>query len=279
MTSSAPEHTADEAGGEAIFSSDGLPSLVGLLPPPLPTVASRISGTGRDENDDAVIEDDSGVDPRVAFETFADRRNDDAGWSVLSSSGGGRSSGDETFSSADDPRRRLFRLRAEIDQLEAQLAEEGSATSTAARGAEEDALHSMALELKSRLDAMGIGGDFASLSTMIRGRQDDLSRVILRDLEKIAAGAKGDTADSKKEENQSGKIIYELFKESASMNASSSREAMLEQRLRKLETAMGVKGAEGEKSLLIRLEEAERLSKEVDAKEIEKIAAKAKVIR
>jgi len=280
MTSSANEHTADEAGGEAVFSSDGLPSLAAPLPPPLRSVPSS---TGDSGNDDAVVEEDSVMDPHSAFDAFAIGREGSAGWSALSSPSGYGISGRGDVNAADDPRRRLFRLRAEIDELEGQLATEGSKLAT--EGSIEN-FQSMVLELKARLDAMGICGESAYLAALIRGRQDDLSRVISRDLEKFLGDSEGISADSVKAENQSGQIVYELYKSAGlSLNAppsTASREAELEERLRKLEVVLGAGGGrseEGGKSLLERLEEAERISKEVDAKEVEKVAAKAKVIR
>ncbi|KAL7467222.1 hypothetical protein ACHAXS_007477 [Conticribra weissflogii] len=280
MTSSANEHTADEAGGESIFSSDGLPSIAAPLPPPLRPLPSA---NGENGYGDAVIEEESVLDPHSAFESFAVGGEGSAGWSALSSPSGYVTSKREDDKAAEDPRRRFFRLRAEIDELEAQLAAEGSSWAT--EGSDEH-FQSMTLELKARLDAMGIGGESASLAAMIRGRQDDLSRVISRDLEKFAVDSKSDSAGSGKVEHQSGKIVYELYK-STELNlnlppSAASREAVLEERLRKLEGVLGVSGGRsdgGGKSLLERLEDVERLSKEVDAKEVDKIAAKAKVIR
>ena len=285
------EHSADEAGGEAIFTSDGLPSLSAPLPPLLPPIASR-TGDGKNIDNDAFIEDESGVDPHMAFETFVTKSND-AGWSALCSSSAVVSSENSSFSGAMtmvDPRRRLFRLRAEIDQLEAILAEETASrvdgdSNNEVGGSRED-LYSISLELKARLDAMGIDGDPASLASMFRGKQEDLSHAIARALEKYAKATSEEVFDSKKAGGEIGKIVYELYRSSNALlrgpSTTYSREASLEERLRRVEIAMGVssrKGAEEEKSLLERLEEAELLAREVDTKEVEKIAAKAKVIR
>eukprot|EP00585_Thalassiosira_rotula_P006096 CAMPEP_0196140734 /NCGR_PEP_ID=MMETSP0910-20130528/7537_1 /TAXON_ID=49265 /ORGANISM="Thalassiosira rotula, Strain GSO102" /LENGTH=409 /DNA_ID=CAMNT_0041401639 /DNA_START=16 /DNA_END=1245 /DNA_ORIENTATION=- len=279
--------SADEAGGEAVFTSDGLPSLTTPLPPPpLPSIGGASSSSvGADagdaaekENADAVIEDES--DPRVAFESFGDAGT---GWMGLSNNVSAATAAASSSSSTgawEDPRRRLFRLKSEIDALEATLAKE-----TQKEGGSDDGTHAMALELKSRLNKMGMA-DSGSLATMLRGRQEDLSRVIARDLEKFGNGDDNDLSKamnslslSGETKEEDGKIIYELYRSDASATTI-PRQAMLEERLRKLELAMGSSSDNNEgKSVLERIEEAERLAKEVDAKQVEKLAAKAKVVR
>lgn len=278
-------HSADQAGGESVFTSDGLPSLAAPLPPPpLPSIGGAPSTrdgapapTDDDIDDgggDAVVEEES--NPREAFEAFSDA----GGWGGLASYG--------VSSTWEDPRRRLFKLKAELDQLEASLANEQNTK----EGREDDEnLHAMTLELKSRLNALGMN-DSSSLATMLRGRQEDLSRVIEKDLEKYAGQeglAKGmehlslSKEESKEAGEGGGKIVYELYRESGAVKSSSTipREAMLEERLRRLELAMGTTStsSDAEKSIMERIHEAERLTKEVDAKQIEKLAAKAKVVR
>jgi hypothetical protein len=203
------------------------------------------------------------------------KKDNGTGWGVLSASGAAIKADEVESFGVEDPRRRLFRLRAEVDALEAELAEESASGKV---DGDED-IRVMTSDLKARLDAMGVGEDNTALASMLRGRQEDLSRVISRDLEKFsAASTSGEVPADASKVGEAGKIIYELYRTTGGSSATSPREAMLEERLRRLETAMG-KSVEGEKSLLERLEDAERLAKEVDAKEVEKVAAKAKVIR
>lgn len=192
-------------------------------------------------------------DPIRAFETFVVHRSQEKGWGVLSSDDGDR------IITADDPRRRLFRLRAEIDELEAEM------SSTAEEESQE--FQNMSNELKSRLD-----DDAAALQAMLRGRQADLSQLISGVVQKFAPS---NAEEGTKLQGEKGKIVYELYRSEAS--TASSREAILEQRLRYLEVAVGASG-EGA-SLFERVGEAVKLAKEVDAKEVDKVAAKAKVIR
>jgi hypothetical protein len=246
------EHTADEAGGEAIFSSDGLPSLSVPLPP--------TSSAHQDDNDagDAVIEDS--VDTVGVFENFVVKSDVEKGWGVLSKD----TTQNEKIIDVYDPRRKLFRLKAQIEELESEMAKQA-----ADRGeAVEKEFQTMSAELRDRLVRMGIDDDVA-LATMLRGRQEDLSRVISRDMKKFASKEMAD----EKHEGEKGKIVYELYRSDAT---TSSKETLLEERLRHLEIAVG----SGEGSPLFeRVEEAMKLAKEVDAKEVEKVAAKAKVIR
>ncbi|KAL7517799.1 hypothetical protein ACHAWX_002689 [Stephanocyclus meneghinianus] len=271
------EHTADEAGGEAIFSSDGLPSLSAPIPPPLPPIGADLS------NDDAVVEESS--DPMVAFETFVAKKNDDrrGGWGVLSSSSESRGE-DDRFLTVDDPRRRLLRLKAEMDELEAELATRASsATNEMGDNTDDDEFQILSRELKTRLESMGLGGDSSySIAAMLRGRQADLSELISHNLEKFATKSTDDTEKilhKEEKAGEKGKIVYELYRSSGETLTASHREASWEERLRYLETAVGVGGGDDNRSLLERVEEALRLANEVDAKEVEKVAAKAKVIR
>ncbi|KAL3798195.1 hypothetical protein HJC23_005756 [Cyclotella cryptica] len=272
------EHTADEAGGEAIFSSDGLPSLSAPIPPPLPPLPPNEGG-------DAVIQETS--DPAVAFETFVMKRNDEGGgWGVLSSSADRLQREEEDrFMTMEDPRRRLLRLKAEMEELEVEWAKQQSSSEKPDKSdnnADDDEFQILSRELKSRLESMGFGDDStSSLAAMLRGRQADLSSVISRDLEKFAAKSTDDTENiTHREGEEKGKIIYELYRSSGDKLTASHREASLEERLRHLEMAVGADGVGGDnRSLVEQVEEAMRLAKEVDAKEVEKLAAKAKVIR
>jgi len=187
------------------------------------------------------------------------------GWGVLSKTNEQQQT--EQIIDVDDPRRRLFRLKAEIEELETEMEKQAADRQEAV----DTELRHLSSELKGRLETMGINDD-ASIAIMLRGRQEDLSRVISRDMEKFASKEK--VNETITEEGEKGKIVYELYQ---SGTATSSKETLLEERLRHLEISVG--SGEGGASLFERVEEAMKLAKEVDAKEIDKVAAKAKVIR
>ena len=137
---------------------------------------------------------------------------------------------------------------------------------------------------------------------MLRGRQADLSSVISRDAERLSAMA--DAAGSSPTSSSTGgggdKVVYELYREGGASFGPSSygpavapspREGALEERLRRLEIAVGSSshsptppagggggGGEG-RSVLDRLREAEALAREVDASAIDRLAARARVVR
>ena len=181
------EHSADEAGGEAIFTSDGLPSLSAPLPPPSSN-SSNVVGIGTsaaadtdnndiaNNNNDAIISVEA-VDQRVAFDTFQDagtgwmglshptKNNVTSAPSSSSSSGGGVG--------WEDPRRKLFQLKSEIDLLEKTLLEQQQQKQQAEEeddeNGENEELRVATLELKSKLTSLGLVSD-ASLSNMLRDR-------------------------------------------------------------------------------------------------------------
>lgn len=256
MASKLQEHTADEAGGESIFSSDGLPSLS------LPAPPSSTSANTTDETSDAVIVES--INTLNVFENFIVKSDVEKGFWGLSKHG----EETERVIDVDDPRRRLFRLKKEIDELECELMKQA-----AEREENVDEFTSMSNELRDRLEKMGMKDEDA-LAIMLRGRQEDLSRVIARDMEKFGS-TDANIISEGMQAGEKGKIVYELYK---SDSVTSSREILLEERLRHLEMAVGSGGVEGV-SLFERVEEAMKLAKEMDAKEVDKVAAKAKVIR
>jgi hypothetical protein len=287
---SAKEHSADEAGGEAVFSSDGLPSLSTPLPPPV-VIGSATAATGssqsEDDNADAVIEESGvGGDVMDVFESFnANTSNRGGGWSGLSKLGDNK----DNNLLVEDPRRTLFRLRAEVDRLESSFAAEGQ-TSTSDSNDEQYQLQ----QLKSRLETMlgEAASDDVTLDKLLRGRQEDLSRVITNDLQILSR--EGDLSDGMEkmsiddEKKKDGKIVYELYSSaSGQQQKRSPRVSTLEERLLKLETLLGSnttittgdKATSSTTSLLQRLGDIERLTKDMDVKEVDKLAAKAKVIR
>ncbi|KAL7548537.1 hypothetical protein ACHAWF_011823 [Thalassiosira exigua] len=294
-SATAATDAADEAGGEAVFASDGLPPLATPLPPP-PLPPLSVVGGGEGGNDGAAGGDDGDAavveslpsDPRAAFDAFA-----------CSEAGGfSFSGGSAAPPSWEDPRRRLLRLKSELDSVEAQLASEQHAAGSVE---DDENLRATTAELRSRLAALGMGGDAPSLATMLRGRQEDLTGVIARDLKQfgevgLAQELGNLSLEGKKEQSQKsedGKIVYELYRSAEGSLAGPSagktpREALLEERLRRLELFLGssatsssgdLGGSSGKKSLVERLEDAERLASESDPKTVEKLAAKAKVVR
>jgi hypothetical protein len=294
-TMGSAEHTADEAGGEAVFSSDGLPPLSTPLPPHVSSNNSR-ANDDNDENADAVIEESPpGVD---VFQSF---RGSSGGWAGLSSKSSTDSVSVDTIMLAEDPLRTLFRLRAEVDRLEEVLASDEKGRRRQQQTSSDANEQYQLQQLKSRLGIMLGGnnsGDDITLDKLLRGRQEDLSRIIAKhlttgddlskDMDKLNI-YNDDENNNKK--NKDGKIVYELYSSSLlgqqSQNPQqhqSSKVVMLEERLLKLETILGSNTTDTtlsatSTSLLQRLDDAERLMKDMDMNEVEKLAAKAKVIR
>lgn len=258
------DHSADEAGGEAIFSYDGLPSLAAPLPPPS---AGGPSAVDNNEIGDALISTNNTF--RTAFDSF---NNAGTGWmgishptknnaTNISGSGGG--------GGWEDPRRKLYQLNSEIEQLETTFAnEQQQQDKTVSDDIYNEEIQTEMEELKSRIVAMGLADD-ASLANMLRVRQEDLSRVIKdgslsEGMDNLSLKGKADDA-------------------SKSTIVNSRKEAMLEERLRKLELVMGnsnnTSTNNGDKSIMERIQTAENLLNEVSPTQIDKLAAKAKVIR
>ena len=323
------QHGADESAGvqETIYSSDGLPSIVlPLAPPPLPPIGggdqddtNNINDNNYDGGQDAIIETQS-ADPRAAFNVFHDN-NIDLSTGPNSLYHRSRPTINDvpspTMTSAvvwEDPRRRLFRLRAEIESLERAFATEKEEENAIDKSnSTDEAAAVTASELKSRIDALLPGEDFVS---MLRGRQEALSSVIARDMDRLAAGNHdnvgvegvedtGSTQGGGDNDIEVGKIVYELYREcgassktnkgaTPTSSSNTPQEMALEERLRKLELAVGssfpsssMTGSSSSsssnnsvnKSILQRVEEAEQLVREVDSTAIDKLAARAKVVR
>ncbi|KAL3777318.1 hypothetical protein ACHAW5_005954, partial [Stephanodiscus triporus] len=302
---------------EAVYSSDGLPSLaVPLPPPPLPSSVGDDDddegrrrpggGGGAGGSDDAI--ESLASDPRAAFDAFVVAAG--VGGAPFPASARARRPASAAPSSTtwEDPRRRLFRLRSEVEELEIALRVDGGDGEGAYSRAE-------ASELRSRLDALlSPAGNAGGLAAMLRGRQEDLSSVISRDVARLSAeeaarataDVDGREGDSKRggdggggSSSSGGKIVYELYREGVGSKRATSesttvpREVALEERLRRLELAVGSSssssssttmttttgGGIANKSILERIDEAELLVREVDASAIEKLAARAKVVR
>ena len=257
------DHSADEAGGEAIFSYDGLPSLAAPLPPPS---AGGPSAVDNNEIGDALISTNNTF--RTAFDSF---NNAGTGWMGIShptknnathiSGGGG--------GGWEDPRRKLYQLKSEIEQLETTFAnEQQQQDKTVSDDIYNEEIQTEMEELKSRIVAMGLADD-ASLANMLRVRQEDLSRVIKDG--SLSEGMENLSLKGKADDGSTAKSAIGI------------KEAMLEERLRKLELVMGnsnnTSTNNGDKSIMERIQTAEILLNEVSPTQIDKLAAKAKVIR
>lgn len=258
------DHSADEAGGEAIFSYDGLPSLAAPLPPPS---AGGPSAVDNNEIGDALISTNNTF--RTAFDSF---NNAGTGWmgishptknnaTNISGSGGG--------GGWEDPRRKLYQLNSEIEQLETTFAnEQQQQDKTVSDDIYNEEIQTEMEELKSRIVAMGLADD-ASLANMLRVRQEDLSRVIKDG--SLSEGMENLSLKGKADDGSTAKSAIGI------------KEAMLEERLRKLELVMGNSNNtltnNGDKSIMERIQTAENLLNEVSPTQIDKLAAKAKVIR
>ena len=326
MTMTDPTHSADEAGGEAIFTSDGLPALIAPLPPPPLNSDGRHhhrrlhvddgndndkierggdGGDGNDDDDALIIQEE--LDPRTAFQAFSRHPPTNAGWILnrpdsdsnnannvdvdadAEQDGLGVGGDDNEIYWVGDPRRRLQYLKAEIDKLETTLNKNTAGINNNADNEDDkNSLKAMMLELNSRIDALGM-----THASLYQKYQEHLSRII-ENLNNDSLGFGG-------KDDLKMKLLHELHEQeqkqsstAANMNSSASapsqREALLEERLRRLEhvmgststtttTAIGSNNSNTHKSILERIEDAERLSVQMDMNQLEKLAAKAKVIR
>ena len=307
---------ADAAGGEAIYSSDGLPP----LPAPVPPIKSRQEA----DDDDAILDSES-MSPTDAFEVFGgraylrpaggSRRSNGAAVAAAGNLVAGSAAGGGTGLAVEPPLVRLARLSAELTELERDLAATSATTAgdgagaagSSAPGVSNEELTKLVRELSSRLEVMsnqhgiapGAGGAGKTLS-------DNLTRLVREELTKMeqtsAAAASADDGTA----SASG-IVYELYASSSTGHvgptsaASAASEASIEERLGRIERAVGstaggtsasqsslaaavAAGAPGGgvgsgRTVLERLEEAEKMAGRVDAKALDAAAARAKVIR
>lgn len=234
---------ADEAGGEVVYSSDGLAPVAVTKPPPVPSVVE----------DEETILDSEEVSPQTAFEVFQGKvysAKQLAKTPVISKD-------------AETPLEKLARLQEEVNELEAQLrtthADDGRAF--------DEQMVELATQLKGRLTK--------ATTTRIM-EHDDLTRLIRNQVktlqqEKTSGGASETSTPS------TG-VVYELYGNGGS--SAGAPTTTMEDRLLKLEKLLGSSQQHGaNKSLVNRLEELESLVKTVDATALEQTATRAKVIR
>jgi len=234
---------ADEAGGEVVFSSDG------LSPAPLtkpPTIPDR-------PVDDRTILDSGDIAPINAFEVFSGKV-----YSVKTVAGGRSPAQQQSQPKNETPLQRLARLQAEVSELEEEL----KASSTTSSGREfDEELINLASSLKSRLST--------AASTRLP-EQDELTRLIQAQKQQMAqAGASASAAAAT---SASSSVVYELY------GTATNPTTTVQDRLTIIERLVG-SSAQNQKSLMSRLEDMETLVSTMDAAKLDQVSNKAKVIR
>ncbi len=319
-----PPHSADEAGGEAIFTSDGLPALIAPLPPPPLNndgrrhAAAAAAAADNDDDDNVALVIEEELDPRMAFQAFSHHPpTNAAGW-ILD-----RPAADTTTAAVDDDDvdvehdgiltnwagkedplfflRRLHRLKAEIDTLEAALNTNATESNDDNNKDDDTNVKTMMIELKSRIDALGMTQHSSSSlsASLARKRQAYLSRIIVdktSDENKVMIVHDLYHQEQRRQQQQKeedGDVTNPSSTTSPPPTTQQQQQqqqqaSLLEERLRRLENVMGYNTIETttttttttNKSILERIEEAEHLTREMtDGTQLEKLAAKAKVIR
>lgn len=232
---------ADEAGGEEIFSSDGLS----------PVAVTKAPTISQAATDGETILDSDDFAPETAFEVFQGK--------VYSTQGVNRFAPkpkeDET------PLEKLARLSTEVAELEAQLK---TTASTSGKDFDEQ-LVALASDLSTRLNT-------ASSNRM---EHDDLTRLMRQQLDSIKNkdGAPPSAAAAAANAGKTG-VVFELY------GSASNPTTTMESRLVQLERLLGSsQNTVTHNSLVSRLEELESLVQTVDPTILEATATKAKVIR
>ena len=263
---------ADEAGGEIVYTDDGLAPAV-LSKPPLVGQPPRTGGGGGAEDDGDVVSSTDYVSPQLAFEVFQGK--------IYSASSQQGSTGNRP--TKEPPMVRLARLQQELSEIQAQLSASTTTSSSssivAGTGqAFDEPLVALATTLQSQLTAL------ASHRIL---DHDDLTRLIRQQLEslKVPLSSTTDPKASALSSSSETGIVYELY------GTATNPTTMLEDRLVRLERAVGgslssssssasaTTAGSTTKTLLRRLEEMEQLVKTVDATTMEQTATKAKIIR
>ena len=275
MTSTASTPTAgstdpaDEAGGEVIYSSDGLAPLDVTKPPV--SVATPAAGSGAGdgkqqagapdgasadgaEGSDEAVLDSSGMNVMDAFEVFKGKI-----YSVktIETAAGAR----PPTAMKETPLQRLARLQAEINELEAELS---TTSANTGRDFDEEVVQ-LATNLKSRLKTV------EEASTRLP-QQDELTRLIRQQLKQTAAAGSASSGTGTTSGLSSTGVVYELY------GTAQNPTTTVEDRLTKVERLVG-SSAVSTKSLVSRLDDVETMVARVDPTSLEQAANKAKVIR
>eukprot|EP00521_Asterionellopsis_glacialis_P006782 CAMPEP_0195281034 /NCGR_PEP_ID=MMETSP0707-20130614/508_1 /TAXON_ID=33640 /ORGANISM="Asterionellopsis glacialis, Strain CCMP134" /LENGTH=375 /DNA_ID=CAMNT_0040339873 /DNA_START=31 /DNA_END=1158 /DNA_ORIENTATION=- len=251
---------ADEAGGEAIFASDGLESV------PIPTKPAFSSS--REEDGEDVLDSGDVVAPTEAFELFS-------GKLYKTTTAMTKSSSTET------PLEKLSRLQRDVAELERDLQGESSATG----GPEHAELTQLASSLSARLQAASSYSHIA--------QQDKLTSLLQSRFQHVHAtpsaaptssnSAQGpDTATATTTTPDGAPVVYELYSSTGASGSTSGvggvPSSNLEERLLNLERSIG-SSTTVNKSVIERLAEFEKVIHGVDKKSLEQTTARAKVIR
>lgn len=251
-SSSAAEHAADEAGGEAIFSSDGLAPLPAVVaPPPVFVAAAAITAA----NGETILDTGDVRHPLEAFEVFRGK--------VYPPSRPVKT----VVATNETPLQRLARLQQETEEWirDFDASQYGSTSSSC--GDNDDAGDGKTVTDDDALQvATALRGRLREASLQIPLKQHKLTQVMQTKLQEIGTTTTVPTEES-------------TVTPSRASSASASTTA-LEQRLLRLEQQLlGGSNAHDDMPLLQRLEVLERGFNRVDAKTLEDAATKAKVIR
>jgi hypothetical protein len=265
--SAAPPTTdpADEAGGEVFYSSDGLSPVPLTKAPPVASAATATASTADGDQDEAILDSDD-ISPQQAFEVFKGKVYSVQAMKTTT-----------IAKSGESPMERLARLQSEVSDLEAQFR---SAASTGGRDFDEQ-LVELATDLRGRLMAA---------STIRLMEQEDLTRMIqgqVQALDKQPDKSSGGGGSGSGSGGTTTGVVYELYGTKSNSTTSSTRQpptSALEQRILKLETALGSgsgapKAASSGTTFASRLDELETLMATVDPIKLEQASTKAKVIR
>ena len=240
----AEEHAADEAAGEVIYSSDGLPPFT------IPKARNSILEKKTDDGGLTILDSD-GSTATQAFEVFSGKV-----YTVTQPKGSST-----TTKTTETPAERLARLQQEVAELEQDL------SSGAAAADDAPAVLGLVSDLKQRLqNQAGVG---------VAKNQAEMTRSIQQHLQEWEA-KKGAGPPTAKDKPDAG-VVYELY--GGVGVPSSSAAPSLEERLLQVEGLVGASTASSKQSLLKRLEEMETFLKTLDAKGLEQASTKAKVIR
>lgn len=236
---------ADEAGGEVVYSSDGLSPMEITKPPAIAQAESSST-----DKESSVLDSDD-IQASDAFEVFSGKVYSVKTPQSYYSQG-----------SKEPPLVRLARLQTETAQLETELR---TTAANSGRAFDEEIVQ-LAMQLKSRLN---------EASSARLPEQDELTRMIQKQLRQAQQNKnqQGEATSSTSSTTATGTgLVYELY--GTAQNPTTSTE----ERLTKMERLVG-SSATSQKSLLARLEELETMLARVDDKALEQAQLKAKVIR
>lgn len=246
-------HVADQAGGEAIFSSDGLAP---IPKPPAPKTRHT------EDNEKDGLDQESHMDPLKAFEIFAGTVFPNTNGNETSTSSAAtmkcRPFGESRLES-------LARIESELKALEMDLdvSKSGEPTEDPNLQAEQDLMQ----QLSQRLVQLS-----TTVSSNVEQRHLDLNSIVQSQVQQLKDTEQGSDQPKKDE------IVYELY--SKNDNGTAMTPQQLE-RLERLEQCLGPvsNGGISSSTLLERLAKAEDTLKSIHPTSLELAASRAKVIR